>query len=113
MRKLFIILGIVSAVLAVLLALLPLSNLAFIPAAIAFICGLIAFVMSNKSGASKKTVVLIFLLTIIALSFASYKAVFTETKVGNTEELQEKEKASEEEAIEELEDLDLEDIDIE
>lgn len=112
MKKLFIILGILASVLAVILSVLPLSNLAFLPAIAAFIFALIAFYISNKENSSKKTIQLIFLLTIIALSISTYKSLFHTVEVGNTEELQEREKQSEENAIEELEGLDLEEIDI-
>ena len=113
MKKLFIILGILASVLALVLSILPLSNLAFFPAIAAFIFALAAFYFSNKENSSKKTVQLIFLLTIIALSISTYKSLFNTVEVGNTEELIEREKQSEENAIEELEGLDFEDIDIE
>jgi tellurite resistance protein TehA-like permease len=113
MKKLFVVLGILASVLAIILSVLPLSNLAFFPAIAAFIFAIIAFYISNKENSSKKTIQLIFLLTIIALSVSTYKSLFNTVEVGNTEELQEREKQSEENAIEELEDLDIEDIDIE
>jgi tellurite resistance protein TehA-like permease len=113
MKKLFIILGLIASVLAIILSVLPLSNLAFFPAIAAFIIGLAAFYFSNKEKSSKKTIQLIFLLTIIALSISTYKSIFNTNEVGNTQELQEREKESEENAIEELEDLDLDELDIE
>jgi len=109
MRKLFIILGISAAVVAVFLAILPLSNLAFIPAIIAFIFGLLAFIKTKKEKGPKHIVQLTFLLTIIALSLATYKSIYSKTEVGNTEQLEQLEKASEEEAIEELEDIEISD----
>ncbi|WP_417882458.1 FUSC family protein [Xanthomarina gelatinilytica] len=113
MRKLFIILGIIASVLALVLAVLPLSNLAYFPAIAALLFGLMAFYISNKNSQSVKTVQLVFLLTIIALSISIYKSIFQTVEVGNTEELQVREQQSEEEAIEELEDLDLEELDLE
>lgn len=113
MKKLFVVLGIIASVLAIILSVLPLSNLAFFPAIAAFAFGLVAFYYSNKENSSRKTIQLIFLLTIIALSIATYKSLFNTVEVGNTEELQEREKKSEEKAMEELEDLDFEEIDIE
>jgi tellurite resistance protein TehA-like permease len=113
MRKLFIVLGIIASVLALVLSVLPLSNLAYFPAIAALIFGLIAFYISNKNSQSVKTVQLVFLLTIIALSISIYKSIFNTVEVGNTEELEVREQQSEEEAIEELEDLDIEDIDLE
>ena len=113
MKTLFKVLGLITAILAVILSVLPLSNLAFIPAIAALVFGLIAFLMSRQQQEPRKSIQLIFILTIIALSLATYKSIFDESEVGNTEELQETEQKSEEEAIEELEDLDLDDIDIE
>ena len=113
MKTLFKVLGLISAILAVILSVLPLSNLAFIPAIAALVFGLIAFLMARQQQEPRKSIQLIFILTIIALSLATYKSIFNESEVGNTEELQETEQKSEEEAIEELEDLEIDDIDIE
>ena len=108
MRTLFIILGIIAAVLAVVLSVLPVSNMAFIPAIAALIFGVVALYLSKKQHASKKSIQLIFLMTILALALATYKAVFSSVEIGDTEELIEREKKSEEDAIEELEGLEIE-----
>jgi len=115
MRKICIILGLISAIIAVILSVLPLSNLAFIPAIAALAFGLIAFYYSNKNESSKKLIHYIFILTIMSLATATYKYVTSNTEVANTEALQEKEIESEEEAINDLEelDIDIEDINIE
>jgi predicted benzoate:H+ symporter BenE len=107
MRKLFIILGIIAAIIAVVLSSLPLFNMAFIPAIAALIFGFVAFYLSKKENESKKAVQLIFLLTIVSLCLSSYKAVFSETIVGNTEALDVRVQEAEDNAIEELEGLDL------
>lgn len=108
MRKLFITLGVISSIIAVILAVLPLSKLALIPAIIAFVCGLLAFFKSKPEGSSKHTVQLIFLLTIISLSLATYKAIFDTIEVGDTEQLEQRDKESKEKALQELEELDIE-----
>ena len=113
MRKLCITLGLITAILAVILSVLPLSNLSFIPAIFTLILGVVALFVSNKSGASKKIIQYIFLLTIISLVFATYKSIFSESEVVNTKELQEKEVESEQEAIDELEELNIEAEDLE
>lgn len=112
MKQLFTILAIITSVFAIVLSVLPISNLAIIPSVAALIFGLIAFYLSKKAGHVKKIIQFTFFLTIIALAISTYKSIFTETEVGNTEELIEKEAESKEEAIEELEELDLEDISI-
>ncbi|MCF1192733.1 FUSC family protein [Mangrovimonas sp. AS39] len=111
MKKALTILAIISSILAVILSVLPLSNLAFIPAIGSLIFGLAAFYFANKNNQPKHTVQLAFLLTIIALSIATYKSIFTETEVGNTEALEKKEEESVEDSMEILEGLDTEEID--
>ncbi|PNQ72808.1 FUSC family protein [Hanstruepera neustonica] len=113
MRTLLTTLALIAAILSVILSVLPLSNLAFIPAIAALIFGLVAFYLSNKKQLPKHTIKLAFLLTILALGLATYKSIFSTSEVGNTQELEQKEQQSEEEAIEELEDLDLDDLELE
>ena len=113
MKKLVIVLGFISAILAVILAVTPLFKIAFIPGVAALIFGIIAIYSSKQKQGSKKSIQLIFLLTIIALAVTTYKSVFDTVEVGNTEELQEKENESEEEAIKELDGLELDESDFE
>lgn len=113
MRRLFIILGFIASILAVVLSVTPLSKIAFIPAVVALVFGLIAFYFSRQKQYPKKSIQLIFLLTIISLTITTYKTVFDVVEVGNVDGLELKEKQSEEKAIEELEDLDLDDMDME
>ncbi|PQV45494.1 hypothetical protein CLV33_11342 [Jejuia pallidilutea] len=112
MKQLFTILALITAILALILSVLPVSNLAIFPAALALIFGLIAFYLSKKAGEVKKIIQFSFLLTIMALAVTTYKAIFNTTEVGNTETLVEKEETSKEEAIEELEELNLEEIEL-
>lgn len=112
MRRLFIILGFIASIAAVILSVTPLSKIAYLPAVAALVFGLIAFYVSRQKQYPKKSIQLIFMLTIISLTITTYKAVFTVVEVGNVEGLQLKEQESEEKAIEELEGLDLEDIDM-
>ena len=113
MKKLFTILAVIASIFAVILSVLPVSNLAIIPAILALVFGLIAFYLSKKAGEVKKIVQFSFLLTIVALSLTTYKAIFTETKVADTEVLEATEIKLEEEAIEELEELDIDDSELE
>lgn len=113
MKKLVIILGFISAVLAVVLAVTPLFKIAFIPGVVALILGVVAIYLSKEKQDSKKSIQLIFLLTIIALALTTYKSVFDTVEVGNTEELIKKENESQEDAIEELEGLEIDESDFE
>jgi len=112
MRRLFIILGFVASILAVILSVTPLSKIAYIPALFALVFGLIAFYFSRQKQYPKKSIQLIFLLTIISLTVTTYKAIFSVSEVGDLDTLEQTEKESEEKAIEELENLDIEEIEI-
>ena len=107
MRLLCIILGVISAIIAVILAVLPLSNFAFIPAIAALIFGVIAFLKGRQEHKPKHTIHLIFLLTSIALALATFKSVTATTEVGDTEQLEQREDNSLEDSIEELDDIDI------
>jgi predicted membrane protein len=111
MRKFLVILGFIAAILAVVLAVTPLSNIALIPAIVAFILGLAIFYLSKKQNQSKKVVQYIFILTIVSIGITTYKSVFNEVEVGDTEELQERADESVEDSKEILEDLDIEEVD--
>ncbi|MEZ4856984.1 MAG: FUSC family protein [Gelidibacter sp.] len=112
MRQLFIILGFITAILAVILSVTPLSKLAYLPAIAALIFGLVAFYISKQKQDPKKSVQLVFLLTIISLSITTYKAIFTNVEVGNVEDLQIKEETSVEDSKELLENIEIEAIDL-
>lgn len=113
MKKLFLILGFITAILALILAVTPLFNIAFVPAIAALVFGLITLFISKDKQQYKKPIQLVFLMTIIALAVTTYKAVYTESEVGNTEQMDQKEEELEEESIEELEGLEIDAIDIE
>ena len=113
MRRLFIILGFITSILAVILAVTPLSKIAYIPALFALIFGAIAFYLSRQKQYPKKSIQLIFMLTVISLTITTYKAVFNTVEIGNIDGLKLKEKESEQKAIEELEGLDIENIELE
>lgn len=113
MKKIFTILAIISSVLAIILSVLPLSNLAIIPSIMALVSGVIAFYLSKKTGEVKKIIQFTFLLTIMALSISIYKSIFHTAKVNNIEALEKKEVQSKEEAIEELNEIDFEEIEAE
>lgn len=107
MKTLFAILGFIAAILSVIVSVTPLYKIAFITTFAAMIFGLIALYISNQKKLPKKSLQLVFLLTIIALSLSTYKSIFTKAEVGNTDELIQKENQSEEDAIETLEGVEI------
>ena len=92
----------VAAIIALLLSVLPLSNLAYIPAIIALVFGIIALVV-KKEEKGKKTINLSFLLTVIALGFTVYKSIFATAEIGDIKDLELKANQSVEESLETLE----------
>ncbi|HUH28896.1 DUF2232 domain-containing protein [Gelidibacter sp.] len=112
MRKLFIVLGLIAAGLAVILSVTPLSQIAYLPAVAALIFGFVAFYLSKRKQSPKKTVQLIFLLTIISVMLSTYKLIFNTAEVGNLEELELKQEASVEDSKEILEGLDIDEMDM-
>ena len=108
MKKLFVVLGFIAAILALILAATPLSKIAFIPSGAALICGIIAIAIKKGDQGSKKSIQLMFLMTIIALVITTYKAVFNMVEVGDTEQLEQTEEQLEEESLQDLEDMDFE-----
>ena len=108
MKKLFTILALIASIFAVILSVLPISNLAIFPAIAALIFGLIAFYLSKKNGQVKKIIQFTFLLTIAALAVTTYKSIFSTTEIANTEAIEATETKLEEASIEELEGLDIE-----
>lgn len=113
MKKTLTIIAFIASILAIIISVLPISNLSLIPAAVALIIGSLVFYISKQNGRVKKLIPFIFILTFISLALTTYKAIFNKTKITDTQELLDKEAESKEEAIDELESLDLEDIEVE
>ena len=107
MKTVFVILGFLASVLSIILAVTPLYKIAFLTSIAALVFGSISLYISYKKQLPKKSIHLIFLLTIIALSRSTYQTIFTTVEVGHTEELIQKEEESEQEAIETLEDIEI------
>lgn len=106
-KKLIIILGFIAAVLAVVLAVTPLSNLAVIPIIVAFVCGLLIVFMSKKDKTKTKSIQYIFLMVIIALALTIYKSVYYTSEVGDIEQLEQRDEENLEDSKELLEDIDI------
>nr|WP_321234067.1 FUSC family protein [uncultured Psychroserpens sp.] len=107
MKKLFIILGFITSIIAVILAVTPLSRIAYIPSVTALIFGVLALYTSKDKQQFKKSIQLIFLMTIISLVVTTYKTIFNTAEVGNTEQLEQKVEQLEKESLDELEDLEI------
>ena len=106
-KKLFIIIGFITAILAVILAVTPLSNLALIPIILAFISGMIILFISKRNQIKTKTIQYIFLLVIIALSLTIYKSIFSSTEIGNTEQLEQRDEENLEDSKDILDEIEI------
>ena len=110
MRNFVKIIAFIAAILALVLAVTPLSNIALFPLLAAIVLAILLYFLSKKQDKSKKPVQYILLLSIVALGFMIYKSLFTETTVKEEaqEEMNIKEQESQEESLKELEALDIE-----
>ncbi|MFD1064328.1 FUSC family protein [Winogradskyella litorisediminis] len=107
MKKILIILGFISAITAVVLAVTPLFKLSVFPVITGLVLGFLLIYLYRKKEVKTKAIQYIFLLSIIALSFTIYKSIFIEAEIGDVEQLDKLEDSSKEEAIKELEGIDI------
>ncbi|GAB5563829.1 MAG: hypothetical protein Wins2KO_08920 [Winogradskyella sp.] len=108
MKKVFVIFGFLAAILATVLAVTPLSNIAIIPIIVAFVSGLMVLYISKKEESKPKTIQYIFLLVIISLSLTIYKGLSSSTEIGDTEQLEQRDEENLEDSIDILDDIDIE-----
>jgi hypothetical protein len=111
MKKIFTILGFAFAVIATLLAVLPLFKFAFITSIFALVFSVLSFLKARKEESSTQFIQLCLLLTIISLVLCTYKSIFSKNEVGDTQQLEKREEIIKEEAKDELNDLDIDGLD--
>ncbi len=92
MKKVFIILGLISAILATIVSVTKFYNLSITPIAIAFLSGIALLILSKKENSKTKPIQYIFLLVIISLSLTIYKGVYSTIEMDGTEQLEERNK---------------------
>lgn len=104
MKTLFSILGLISAILALILAIFPTEKIALIPAIAAFVFALIALFSAKQD--SKKLIKFVFFVTILALAIITYKSIFSDdVEVTEDQDFIEQTQETEKKALEELEDM--------
>ena len=103
MRKLFIILAAVFAVVGLVFAILPMGSIAFLPIIIAIVLALIAMWKSNDNQKKMPKWILIIALAILVL--VTVKVVFVKDKVVVDQQFIQENVDSKEEAQQELEGL--------
>lgn len=88
MKKVFISIGLITAIVATILSVTKFSNLAVAPIIVAFISGLIVLFLSKKEQSKTKPIQYIFILIIISLSLTIYKGVINTYEIDKTEQLE-------------------------
>jgi hypothetical protein len=105
MKKLFLILGIITTLIALIFAFLPLGSIALLPALAALLFTFLAFKLSEtKTSFIKGMLALAAMLVLVGLG----KTFFTTEEVVIEEAYEEKMETSKKEALEELEELEME-----
>ncbi len=103
MRKLFIILAAVFAVLGLIFAILPMGSIAFLPIILAIVLALVAMWKSNDN--QKKIPKWILVIALAILVLVTVKVVFVKDKVVVDQQFIQENVDSKEEAQQELEGL--------
>ena len=103
MRKLFIILAAVFAVLGLVFAILPMGSIAFLPIIVAIVLALVAMWKSNDN--QKKIPKWILVIALAILVLVTVKVVFVKDKVVVDQQFIQENVDSKEEAQQELEGL--------
>lgn len=103
MRKLFIILAAVFAVVGLVFAILPMGSIAFLPIILAIVLALVAMWKSNDN--QKKTPKWILVIALAILVLVTVKVVFVKDKVVVDQQFIQENVDSKEEAQQELEEL--------
>ena len=103
MRKLFIILAAVFAVVGLIFAILPMGSIAFLPIILAIVLALVAMWKSNDN--QKKTPKWILVIALAILVLVTVKVVFVKDKVVVDQQFIQENVDSKEEAQQELEGL--------
>ena len=107
MKKLVIIIGFICAILAIVLAVTPLFQIALIPLIIALIALFFIYIVIKKTGIQSKSIQYISVLVIMALTIVIYKFMFSTSTVGDTQDLELKEQESVEDSKNLLEEIEI------
>ncbi|OED36218.1 hypothetical protein AB832_05715 [Flavobacteriaceae bacterium (ex Bugula neritina AB1)] len=118
MRIVFISIAAITAVLGIIMAILPFGSIGVLPGITAIVSGLIAFYLSKKKQKPQKLSLLFTTIGVLVIIASATKSFWVKDEVAIDQEFKQKEENSKEEAIEELKELEndldeIEDIDIE
>jgi hypothetical protein len=107
MRLILTTLALLSAILGVVLSILPLGNIALLPIILALLLGCLSWRITTKEGQNTRLIKFIFLVTFIAICLTIYQTIFDENVVEDDIESIQNEEESLEDAKKELEDIEI------
>lgn len=107
MKKIAIIIGFISSIVAVILAVTPLYKLALIPTIIAIVALFFIYIVLKKTGVQSKSIQYIGVLVLIATTIVLFKIIFSTSTVGDTTDLDLKVQESVEDSKDLLEDIEI------
>jgi len=109
MRNFIKIIAFIAAILALVLAVTPLSNIALFPILLAIALSILLYQLGKKQDKSNKPVQYILILAVVAMGFMIYKSLFVKAIVKEEaqEEMNTKEQESQKESLKELDALDI------
>lgn len=103
--KTFAILGLVFGILGMVLAFLPLGLIAVLPAGIALLLGILAFLAAKNVEVKKNLILVVLVISILGILVSIAKTVFIEDKVAVDNEFYQKQDESLDESMEALDEL--------
>ncbi len=77
MRRTSLVFGMISSLVAIIMAATSYYGYVYIAVLVSLVFGLISFYLAHEHDYPKKTIQLIFIIAIIAISIAIYKAVYS------------------------------------
>ncbi len=118
MRIVFISIAAITAVLGIIMAILPFGSIGVLPGIVALITGLITYFISKKNQKPKKLSILFTIIGVLVVIASGTKSFWVKDEIAIDQEFNQKEENSKEEAIEELKEIEndldeIEDIDME
>ncbi|SDB27911.1 hypothetical protein SAMN03097699_0476 [Flavobacteriaceae bacterium MAR_2010_188] len=87
MRKTSLVLGMISSVVAIILAATSYYGYVYIAVLVSLVFGLVSFYLAHEHEYPKKTIQFIFIIAIVAISIAIYKAVYSSPETAPIEAL--------------------------
>lgn len=106
----FVLIGLIFGLIGLVLCFFPLGTIDIVPAGLGLIFGLFAFFFAKKSGARKKLVFTVLIISVVAILISISTELFVKNEVASDAKFEEKIEQSAEESLDDLEEA-FEDLD--